>query len=143
MTEHTNINALAFLCQEYQVDWLSDRIENYLLHVKITDTYRILEYIQFSEKMDLKENVVNNLYQQISDHFPVLQGSPLFALISRQIQMKIARKRLYGLMRFISIQNEVRNTLLCNYDNGLRYFFRDFFPKTQEEIKQMVTVKRN
>ena len=93
--------------------------------------------------MDLKENVVNNLYQQISDYFPVLQGSPLFDLISRQIQMKIARKRLYDLMRFISIQNEVRNTLLCNYDNGLRYFFRDFFPKTQEEIKQMVTVKRN
>ena len=86
---------MAFLCQEYQVDWLSDRIENYLLRVKISDSDRILEYIQLSEKINFKDNVVNNLYRQIADHFPVLQSSPLFSLISHQIQMKIASCLLY------------------------------------------------
>ena len=76
---------------------------------------------------------------QIKDHFPKIQSSPFFSSIDCTIQMEIARNRLNNLInsRTSSMQGDVvRSSLLYDYDNGLRYFFRDFFPKTEKEIKQ-------
>lgn len=126
--EYTNIKTLAVLSQEYQIDWLSNQIENYLSQVKITDNDLILEYIELSKRMDFEEEVVTNLINQISDYFPTIQSNASFYCIGCEIQMRIARKRLNDLMvARVSIPQQVRNCLLFDKDNGLGYFFRDIF----------------
>ena len=132
------------LCQEYQVNWLSNQIEKYLSNAKISDTDLILEYIQLSKRMGFTNGdvVVTNLINQFSDHFLKIQNAVLFFAIGRDIQMKIARKRLNDMMVIIStpeteystarisIPEHVRNTLLFDCNNGLSFFFRDIFLKT-------------
>ena len=122
------------LCQEYQVNWLSNQIEKYLSNAKISDTDLILEYIQLSKRMGFTNGdvVVTNLINQFSDHFLKIQNAVLFFAIGRDIQVKIARKRLNDMMVVapISIPEHVRNTLLFDCNNGLSFFFRDIFLKT-------------
>ena len=121
---------MAALCQEYQVDWLSDRIESYLSCAKITDVNLILEYLQLAKVMAFNDKVKKNLLARISDHFPKIQSSPLFASLDRKTQMRIARKCLKDLMSSIDgISQETRKSLLFDYDSGLQYFFKDIFPR--------------
>ena len=108
-------------------------------NAKISDTDLILEYIQLSKRMGFTNGdvVVTNLINQFSDHFLKIQNAVLFFAIGRDIQMKIARKRLNDMMVIIStplnkysIPEHVRNTLLFDCNNGLSFFFRDIFLKT-------------
>ena len=123
-SEHTNIKTLASLSQEYQIDWLSDKIEGYLLSVKITDMDLILEYLQISKKMEFKVEVENNLINQMSDPFPRMQSSPLFISLGRRIQIKIARRCLDKLMAGNGVSVDLRKSLLYKEDTGLLYFLQ-------------------
>lgn len=42
------------LSEEYQTDWLTERIENYLLHTSFQDTEAIIEGWLLADKYDLK-----------------------------------------------------------------------------------------
>lgn len=124
-TGYTNIKSLATLCQEYQVDWLSDRIENYLSHAKIFGTDLLLEYMQLSKNMNFKFEVVTNLLNQFSDHFPKIQSSPLFVSVDRHIQILVARKRLFYLLE--GIDQNIKTTFLNKEDFGLLSIFKDLY----------------
>ena len=111
------MTVLANLSQEYQIDWLSDEIESYLSTVKLTDIDLILEYLQISKKMEFKNEVENNLVNQISDYFPKIQSSSLFTLLERRIQIDIAKKRLGSLMLSNRVNEKTTDLLAC-----LRHF---------------------
>ena len=113
---------MAFLRQEYQVDWLSNRIENYLLSAKIFDTDLLLEYMQLSKKMNFKVEVATNLLNQFSDNFQKIQASPLFASVDRQMQILVARKRLFYLLEGIDIN--IKTIFLNKEDYGLLSIFK-------------------
>ena len=121
----TNFKVLAILCQEYQIDWLSNRIENYLLHAKIRNTDLLLEYMQLSKKMDFKFKVVTNLINQFTDYFPIIQTSPFFASIDRQLQILVARKRLFYLLE--GIDQNTKTIFLNKEGFGLLSIFEDSY----------------
>ena len=125
---------LANLCQEYQIDWLLDKIENYLNVARIINLNTQLEYLQLVRKMELKDDTELALIKKITAYFPEIQSNPFFPLLDRSVKLKIALRRLRNILdQFVKnnlfIDTELKNTekdsLIYHKERGLIHFFQN------------------
>uniref|UniRef100_A0A7M5UTA3 BTB domain-containing protein n=1 Tax=Clytia hemisphaerica TaxID=252671 RepID=A0A7M5UTA3_9CNID len=59
--DSTDVLVLAPLCQEYQVDWISNKIKSFLLQDATKDTETILRHLVVTEKIDFGSKVEKKL----------------------------------------------------------------------------------
>ena len=97
--DDTNIWALAPLCQEYQVDWLSKKIEYLLRNCSTINTRKILSYLVLAEDMNFGIELERSLVYKLHRRFHYIGLYLEFLLLSRRIQVWIARKKLADLLK--------------------------------------------
>eukprot|EP00111_Clytia_hemisphaerica_P000482 TCONS_00001385-protein len=99
-----DITILAPLCREYQVDWLTKKIKDFIrvraarLNKKGSKIVA-LNYLSFSEEIGFDESNDTLLVNSLSCGFHSLQTCLEFSVLSRHKQVLIARKRLWLLLR--------------------------------------------
>ena len=135
-SEHANIMVLARLCQEYQVDWLSNQIEKFLSIVKLTNIDSILEYLQISMRMGFASKVEDHLLRTrpILSTFPMIRKKPFFVTLDRQIQIRIANKFLNLL--FQEKNTKIRTCLTYEVGNGLSCYLIKCIEQQQPQQQQ-------
>eukprot|EP00111_Clytia_hemisphaerica_P022846 TCONS_00067242-protein len=92
--DDTNIWALAPLCQEYQVDWLSNKIESFIRNCATNRTKTILNYLVLAEDMHFGIEVERSLVSKLLRGFQNISMCLEFLLLSRRMQVWIARRKL-------------------------------------------------
>ena len=114
---------MAPLCREYQIDWLIETIKKYIKSEIdcAVDKETLLKYLAFSDEMDFGPSVVDHLINAIRENFPSLHMSLGFMSLSSKMQILIARKRLWLLLRNFN-ENE-RRILLNKEDCGFLSIF--------------------
>ena len=121
-----DVSSLAYLCQEYQVDWLLDKIKDYLSKVQITDLSLQLRYLHLLEGIGFGnlELLENNLLNQVTDIFLDIQSNPLFSSCERRLQIMVARKRLWFLLD--NVDSDTKLTFLNTGNVGLLSIFKKY-----------------
>ena len=90
---------LSLLCREYQVDWLTKKIKKFIIEKESKRTGEILQYLALSEEMDFGASLNENLINELKEPFPIIQMCPEFMSLTLKMQVSIARKRLWLLLR--------------------------------------------
>ena len=124
-SDYPDITVLAPLCREYQVDWLTNQIKDFIYGDASSNQDKdcILKYLSVSEEMDFGSINDVKLINSLHDNFHSLQTSTDFPLLSRQKQILIARKRLWLLLRHLD--EEDRNLILNEEQRGFLSVFED------------------
>ena len=124
-----NLTAFADICQEFQVDWINDRIKSYLETLKVNGdekTHQLLVYLRIASKMNFNE-AEKNLVNQMSENFVITQTRPEFLSLDTKTKVLVARKRLWLLSMFFERRNEfVLNTFLNDESAGLMSILKDY-----------------
>ena len=102
---------------------MMEKLKNYILETRIMTKEIIPKYLAFCEKMDFGTGVEESLVNRLVDNFPTVQMNPDFASLSSQMQVLIARKRLWLLLRNFDEKN--RKMLLNEEGYGLLSIFAD------------------
>ena len=121
----TNVFALARLSDEYQINWLSDEIKEYLARVRTADIDILLCYLQLSYEMETGYKTMRRLLlrgRAVFNSFPMVRSRPYFVSLDRQIQVNIA-----NIFLDLLLQDNKRNDrprLSYQAENGLRCAFK-------------------
>ena len=94
--DETDVFILSPLCQEYQIDWLIDRIRRHISICTTSKSNTLLEYLLIADRIGF--NLEERLTNQISEPFPILQTYTEFSQLNRRTQILIARKCLWKLL---------------------------------------------
>ena len=123
--EYPDISALSPLCREYQVDWLTEKIKESILDEGWNqgETDVTLKYLTLSEGMGFGSSFDEVLINAFSDSFISIHMCPDFMSLSRKMQVMIARKRLWFLLR--SFDDDDRSLILNEEDCGFLSIFEE------------------
>ena len=116
-----DIMVLSPLCREYQVEWLTERIKDYIKETNCYWKSTVFKCLKLSEEMNFGQSVNESLINELHENFPILQTSTRFMSLSSQMQILIARKRLWLLLRFMKEDN--REVLLNEEGYGFLSIF--------------------
>ena len=119
-----NLSAFSALCEEFKVEWVKDRIKDYLENLNIdevfdqdlNDTQLLLMYLEIASKLDF-EDAEKNLVDQLHESFVFIQMYPEFSALSTKTKILVARKRLCFLLNFCSRKS--KNLYLNTESAGL------------------------
>ena len=115
---------LSPLCREYQVDWLIEKIKDYIKSGSIScKTKNILRYLVYSEEMNFGLDIDTELINSFEDNFHTIQMCSEFQNLSLKMQILIARKRLWLLMR--NLKPTDSSVLLNDENYGLLSIFEE------------------
>lgn len=125
------LSVLATLCKEFDVEWIKEKIKNYLEKIEtrpgigLTSKY-LLSNLEIASKMEFNE-ATTNLVNQLDESFIYIQMYPEFSALDTKGKILIARKRLWFLMNFVD--NTTKDLLLNNETAGLLSILKDFKQK--------------
>eukprot|EP00111_Clytia_hemisphaerica_P015762 TCONS_00046536-protein len=131
-----DLYALASICQEYQVQWIIDKIGNYIsTKVKFGgETYQsLLRFLKLA-CMIKKEDVVKKLIQILDQPFQLLKMTEEFTWLNTSAKILVARKCLFTLAEESFNESEaslpanrVKFNLLMNEDGcGLLNILQEY-----------------
>lgn len=107
--DKTNIWALGALCHEYQVDWLVEKIKSFInKNYTVANTKTLLRYLALTEDMQFGMHLQKILIGKLTGHFQHISMHLEFLLLSRRIQVWIARVNLSCLLKNLSFTWMVR-----------------------------------
>ena len=95
ISDETDVFILAPLCQEYQVDWLTDKIKSYILNCSTSNTETILKYLSLADTMNFGHHFEEALIDQIDEPFYSVHIESEFIQLTQRLQILIARKLLW------------------------------------------------
>ena len=94
----TNIWVLAPLCQEYQVDWLSNKIKSFMKTCS-GNIKTLLKYIILAGDMNFGIEIQKRLVNKLPGQFQDINMHLEFLLLSRRMKIWITRVKLADLMK--------------------------------------------
>ena len=116
------MSVLSPLCREYQVDWLLEKMEDCINDgtYYVTKESTLKNLLLFEE---MNFGPCDKLINTIKDDFPSIHMSVDFMALSSKVQVMIARKRMWLLLR--GFDKESRKMLLNEEDCGFLSIFED------------------
>ncbi|XP_066928540.1 uncharacterized protein [Clytia hemisphaerica] len=137
--DYPDVFILSQLCREYQVDWLLEKIRDFINKGRFLTKRWILKGILLCEAMNFDPCEV--LVNSIEDNFLDIHMSKDFMELSSKMQVLIARKRMWLLLR--NSDEKKRKMLFNEEDCGFLSIFDDqsvfdfkFNGSEKEYIKQ-------
>jgi len=104
------------------------KIEEYLENIKLhcaDEVNEFLTHLRISTEMCSSRAFINIL-NQITEPFPYLQTEKAFTILERDIQIAIARRRLWLLLNFLSrLKTDKTTDILVNIDASIVSAFSD------------------
>ena len=129
--ENVDIFTLASLSKEYQVDWLTKRIEKYLEEniSQITGPYsnseKVLRYFKLASNMRF-HRVTILLLRSLGEPFNILQTSEGFSDLNVRAKIMVARKCLWDFTFEQEIETTSKKSLLDSIEFGLLTVLKEF-----------------
>lgn len=103
--ETTNYDELLALCQEYQMDWLTDIIQKYLVDAKHFKEDNILDGLFLADKYNLdilREGICSKVYSlkklYQNERFQLLSRSSKYQLVRTIIQREVKNEKVTNLL---------------------------------------------
>ena len=133
ISDETDVFILSPLCQEYQIDWLTDKIKSYILQRNVvpttwstSNTETVLKYLSLADTMSFGHNVEESVIDLINEPFQNVHMESQFLQLSQRIQILIARKLLWRvyMVNLTRIKNGVL-VLSSVIDHALLLIFDD------------------
>jgi len=130
INRNTDVFSLCKLFHEYQVDWLSDKVMEYLKTFIVQEkpqyqSQTILNYISLALFMQW-ESIEKQFLDQLTDSFVMLQTLSEFNALDLRLKVLIARKRLWVLLSGKSLDKTFIETLLNTRDFGMVSVLRNY-----------------
>ncbi|XP_066923572.1 uncharacterized protein [Clytia hemisphaerica] len=118
----TDVVILAPLCQEYQIDWLADKIKTFICS-PISNTKTILKYLSITETMNFGHGIEESVINLIKEPFQNVHMESEFLRLNQRLQILIARKLLWKIYlvnidrRKGPLSSIIDHTILSIFDN--------------------------
>ncbi|XP_066918616.1 uncharacterized protein [Clytia hemisphaerica] len=101
ITDDMNLETLASLCQEYRIDWLLKKIEEFIEEKTVSfspiSTEKLLKYLKIASIYGF-EKAMEKIVQKVDKSFITLQMYEEFTWLNTSVKILLARKRLWEIL---------------------------------------------